>query len=245
MAALLYLFCTALPSHIIPFALIWNFRWQSRTLALALVAGNVLCQMAVATYLYCQRAVFPQSGADVCGSRFLICCLLRLKPFKMPFTYLQIVDYLLIVREIVSVLAVQVLHIPIQGWSSSIVCILFYGVTLPLLPQMFRQVANLVYCTDAPRLWRIIWQAPAFVSILALISTNSYLENSVDSVFFLFWQIAPLVCAFPIYYVLLPQFLEDLEQQTILRQRLIFKSRLLETQISEQKTQLANGEAHN
>lgn len=50
MEQLFYIFCTTLPSHIIPFALFWNFRWRSRTVALALVAANVLCKMAAAAY---------------------------------------------------------------------------------------------------------------------------------------------------------------------------------------------------
>lgn len=72
------------------------------------------------------------------------------------------------------------------------------------------------------------------MTVLALIFTNSYLKSSVDSVFFLFCRISLLVCVFAIYYVLL-QSLEGLEQQAALRQRLIFESRLLEAQITEQK----------
>ena len=50
MEQLFYIFCTTVPSHIIPFVLFWNFRWRSRTVALALVAANVLCKMAAAAY---------------------------------------------------------------------------------------------------------------------------------------------------------------------------------------------------
>ena len=48
MGQLFYIFCTTLPSHIIPFVLFWNFQWRSRRLALALVTVNVLCKMAAA-----------------------------------------------------------------------------------------------------------------------------------------------------------------------------------------------------
>ena len=48
------------------------------------------------------------------------------------------------------------------------------------------------------------------------------------------WRGGLLVCVFAIYYVLL-QSLEGVEQQAALRQRLIFESRLMETQIAEQK----------
>ena len=235
MEQLFYIFCTTLPSHIIPFVLFWNFHWRSRTAALALVTVNVLCKMAAAAYCLSNGLYFRNLELAFAVVGFLIyCCFLRLSPFKMLFTYLLIVDYLLIIRGIVSVLAVQVFGIPIQGWGSSFVCILLYGVTLPLLLRFFRQVANLVYRTDAPRLWRIIWLVPAFVTILALIFTDSYLESSVDSGFFLFCRIGLLVCVFAIYYVLL-QSLEGLEQQAALRQRLVFESRLLEMQMEEEE----------
>ena len=235
MEQLFYIFCTTLPSHIIPFVLFWNFQWRSRTAALALVTVNVLCKMATAAYCLSNGLYFRNLELAFAVVGFLIyCCFLRLSPFKMLFTYLLIVDYLLIIRGIVSVLAVQVFGIPIQGWGSSFVCILLYGVTLPLLLRFFRQVANLVYRTDAPRLWRIIWLVPAFVTVLALIFTDSYLESSVDSGFFLFCRIGLLVCVFAIYYVLL-QSLEGLEQQAALRQRLVFESRLLEMQMEEEE----------
>ena len=235
MEQLFYIFCTTVPSHIIPFVLFWNFRWRSRTVALALVAANVLCKMAAAAYCLANGLYFRNLELLFAVIGFLIyCCFLRLSPFKMLFTYLLIVDYLLIIRGIAAFLAVQVFSIPIQGWVSSCICILLYGVTLPLLLRFFRQVANLVYRTDAPRPWRMIWLVPAFVTVLTLIFTNSYLESSAGSAFFLFCRIGLLVCVFAIYYVLL-QSLEGLEQQAALGQQLIFESRLMETQIAEQK----------
>ena len=204
MEQLFYIFCTTLPSHIIPFTLFWNFQWRSRRMALTLVTVNVLCKMAFAVYCLANGLYFRNLELLFAVIGFLIyCCFLRLSPFKMLFTYLLIVDYLLIIRGIVSVLAVRVFDIPIQGWNSSFICILLYVLTLPLLLRFFRQVADLVYRTDAPRLWRIIWLVPAFVPILALIFTDSYLVSSTGSGFFLFCRIGLLICVFAIYYVLL------------------------------------------
>lgn len=52
MEQLFYLFCTTLPSHVIPilFALFRNFQWRPRRWALALATVNVLCKMGVAAY---------------------------------------------------------------------------------------------------------------------------------------------------------------------------------------------------
>lgn len=235
MEQLFYIFCTTLPSHIIPFTLFWNFQWRSRRLALVMVTVNVLCKMAVAAYCLINGLYFRNLELLFAVVGFLIyCCFLRLSPFKMLFTYLLMVDYLLIIRGIAGFLALQAFDIPIQGWTGSFICILLYGITLPLLLRFFQQVTNLVYRTDAPRLWRIIWLVPAFVTILTLIFTNSYLESSVNSGFFLFCRIGLLICVFAIYYVML-QSLEGLEQQTVLRQRLIFESHLLEIQMKEEE----------
>ena len=153
MEQLFYIFCTTLPSHIIPFALFWNFRWRSRTAALVLVAANVLCKMAAAAYCLANGLYFRNLELLFAVVGFLIyCAFLRLSPFKMLFTYLLIVDYLLIIRGIAAFLAVQAFDIPIQGWGSSFICILLYGVTLPLLLRFSRRVADLVYRTDAPQL---------------------------------------------------------------------------------------------
>ena len=73
---------------------------------------------------------------------------------------------------------------------------------------------------------------PAFVTILSLTFTNSYLESSVDSSFFVFCRIGLLICVFAIYFVLL-QSLESLEQQAALQQKLILESQLLEIQMEE------------
>ena len=235
MEQLFYIFCTTLPSHIIPFVLFWNFQWRSRKAALLVMGASVLCKLGAAAWCITSGVEIRSMEIVFSALNFLLYWyFLRLDFFKLLFTYLLIVDYLLIIRGIVSVLAVQVFGIPIQGWGSSFVCILLYGVTLPLLLRFFRQVANLVYRTDAPRLWLIIWLVPAFVTILALIFTDSYLESSVDSAFFLFCRIGLLVCVFAIYYVLL-QSLEGLEQRAALRQRLVFESRLLEMQMEEEE----------
>ena len=72
-----YIFCTTLPSHIIPFALFWNFRWRSRTVALALVAANVLCKMAVAAYCLSNGLYFRNLELAFAVVGFLIyCCFL-------------------------------------------------------------------------------------------------------------------------------------------------------------------------
>ena len=48
MEQLFYIFCTTLPGHVLPLALLWHFPWRSRRTALVLVLCNVLCKTAAA-----------------------------------------------------------------------------------------------------------------------------------------------------------------------------------------------------
>lgn len=153
---------------------------------------------------------------------------------KLLFTYILIVDYLLVIRGIASFVAVRLFQASSQGWISSFVCLLLYLLSLPVLLRFFRQVAGQVYRTQAPRLWRTVWLIPALFTILTLLSTNSYLEDSAESWFFLFCRISLLLCVFVIYYVLL-QTLENLQKQIMMEQQMIFEKHLLEIQMEEQK----------
>ena len=235
MESLFYILCTTIPSHIIPFTLFWNFPWKSKKAALILVCCNVLCKMTVASYYVVNGMSFRNMELAFAVLGFLIYgCFLRLDIFKLLFTYILIVDYLLIVRGISSFLSVRFFLASSQGWISSLWCILLYAVSLPLLIRFFQRVANQVYHTNAPQLWRTIWLIPGILSILTLAFTNSYLESSAQSAFFLFCRISLMICVFIIYRVLLYT-LEIWQKQVILEQQLIFGKRLMEMQVDEQK----------
>ena len=235
MESLFYILCTTLPSHIIPFALFWNFRWRSRKAALFWVCMNVLCKMLVAAHYIANGILFRNMELVFALLGFGVYLIfLQLDPFKMLFTYILIVDYLLIVRGISSFLAVRILETSAQGWASSLFCILLYCVTLPLLIGFFRRVANQVYHTHAPQLWRSIWLIPGLFTALTLIFTNSYLESNVQGYLFLVSRLGLLVCVFAIYHVLL-QTLESFQKQIALEQQLVFEKRMTEIQMEEQK----------
>ena len=48
MEQVFYIFCTTLPGHVLPLALLWHFPWRSRRTALVLMLCNVLCKAAAA-----------------------------------------------------------------------------------------------------------------------------------------------------------------------------------------------------
>lgn len=235
METLFYIFCTTVPSHIIPFVLFWNFPWRSRKAALILVCVNVCFKMGFAGYYISHGWNFRNTELAFAVVGFAIYgAFLCMHLFKMLFTYILIVDYLLIVRGIASFIAVRYLHTLSQGIQSSLICILLYVMTLPVLLRFFQRVANQVYRTEAPRLWQTIWLLPALFSMMAVLFTDSYLESSVNSYFFLFCRISLFLCVFVIYHVLL-QSLDGFQKQITLEQQMLAEKNMMEMQMEEQK----------
>lgn len=188
-----------------------------------LVCVNVLCKMAAAAYFVANNMDFRNKELLFAFLGFLIYArFLYMNPLKMIFTYLLVVDYLLIVRGISSFVIVQLFHKPSFSWASSLICILLYCVFLPLLLRFFRKASNQLYLTNAPQLWRIIWLIPALFSVLTLIFTNSYQESSAGQILFLLCRISLMLCMFVICSVLL-QALDSLQKQISLEQQLIFE----------------------
>ena len=159
---------------------------------------------------------------------------LRLDFFKLLFTYLLIVDYLLVIRGIAAFLAVRFCQAPPQGWMGSLFCTALYLLTLPPLLRDFRRVSGQVYHTGAPHIWQTIWLVPAILSALTILSTNAWAEQSAGSWLFLAYRGGLLACVLVICYVLL-QAIDSLQKQIALEQRLTFERELLEMQMEEEE----------
>ena len=115
---------------------------------------------------------------------------LRLDFFKLLFTYLLIVDYLLVIRGIAAFLAVRCLSgfAPGMGWAAC-----FVQPALPARP--FRRCSEaFAGCpgrstTPVRRTsWQTIWLVPAILSALTILSTNAWAEQSAGSWLFLCLQ---------------------------------------------------------
>lgn len=235
MEQLFYIFCTTLPSHIIPFALFWNFQWRSRKAALLVMGASVLCKLGAAAWCITSGVEIRSMEIVFSALNFLLYWyFLRLDFFKLLFTYLLIVDYLLVIRGIAAFLAVRFCQAPPQGWMGSLFCAALYLLTLPPLLRGFRRVSGQVYHTSAPHIWQTIWLVPAILSALTILSTNAWAEQSAESWLFLAYRGGLLACVLVICYVLL-QAIDSLQKQIALEQRLAFERELLEMQMKEEE----------
>ena len=234
MEQLFYIFCTTLPGHVLPLALLWHFPWRSRRTALVLMLCNVLCKTAATAACIANGISFR--GLEILfsflGFGIYLCCS-RLDFFRLLSVFILAVDYLLLIRGISSFLTVRLFSTLSQSWESSVCALLLGSISLPLLFRVCGPSMRQIYQTDAPRLWRVIWLVPGLLTVMTILFTNAYRQDSAERWEFLFFRVSLLICVMVTYYVLL-QSLESLRRQVALEQQLMFDKELLEIQTSEQ-----------
>ncbi len=177
-----YVLCTTLPSHIIAFAQFWDYPWRSKKLAVTLISANLLFKMLT-------MIGAMQNGWNTRVIELLISLVgaaiyfffIRADKFKLLFSYVLIIDYLVVVRGIASFISTRLLHSDFQSWQASMICIVIYLLTLPWMMHFFRKMSFRIYQTDAPAVWHTIWLIPALTTLVVLLFTNTYRADSAEN----------------------------------------------------------------
>ena len=240
METIVYMLLTSLPCHCIVLFQYWDFPWRSRKLAIVLAVLNTCLKLAVMRLaLSSGWPLRPlEIAISVLGAAIYF-CLLRVSWSKLLFTYVLVLDYLIVVRGISSFLGVSLFSSGSQSWQSSLVCVALYLLTLPWLLWSFRRTARMVYHTDAPELWRTIWLAPALTSAVVLLYTDAFDPESVGTWSFLLARFILLACVLVVYSSLLRS-LDGLRQRAILEER----ARQDENILALQRSQYAELRTH-
>lgn len=236
METFLFVLCTTIPSHIIVFSLYWNFPWRSRPLALGLICCNILLKMLTVSWISLQGGnirivewIFSTIG-------FLIYFLtLRVSWGKALYTFVFVVDYLSIVRGLATFTSVRFFSADSQSWTSCLLCLLFYLLTLPWMLRFFRRTSQAVLNTEAPFLWNTIWLIPAMVTTVILLFTNTYNPTSSIGWKFLLARVVLLICVLAVYGLLL-RGIASVQRQSMLE----LQARQSEQILSFQRTQYAH-----
>lgn len=179
------------------------------------------------------EVVFSVSGA------LIYIFSIRISPAKLLFTYVLVLDYLIVVRGIASFLAVRLRQATAQSWVSVSICVAVILLTLPWLLRYLHKTAGLLLQTDSPALWRSIWLAPALTSVVVLLYTNAFDQDNAGDWLSLLARLILLVCVFAVCYVLL-QSLNGLQRQAALEEQ----ARQNESILNLQRSQYAHLQAH-
>lgn len=236
METVLFVLCTTIPTHIIVFFLYWNFPWRSRPLALGLICCNVLLKMLTVSWISFQSGNVRMVEWIFSAFGFLIYFLtLRVSWGKALFTFIFVVDYLSIVRGLATFGSVRFFSADSQSWTSFLLCLFFYLLTLPWMLRFFRRTSQAVLSTEAPFLWNTIWLIPAMVTTVILLFTNTYDEASSSSWKFLLARVVLLICVLAVYGLLL-RGIASVQRQSMLE----LQARQNEQILSFQRTQYAH-----
>ena len=236
METLLYLLCTSLPCHIIVLYQYWHFPWRSRKLAVALACVNMTVKLWVAGQFLCMglnlrmlEFFFSTLGA------LIYFVMVKVDPFKLLFTYVLILDYLIVVRGVASFLTIRILSAGAQSWRGSALCALLYLVTMPFALHYFRRAAYQAEQANNPTLWRTIWLVPAITSTVVLLYTDAFQADTAGSWIFLMARLSLLLCVIVACFMLL-QALNSFQRQTALEEQ----ARQSEYILALQRSQYAN-----
>lgn len=139
MDTIFYIFCTTLPSHILAFTVFWDFQWRSKKAAFFLAAMNVLLKMSAASFFVSHQIYYRSLEFLFSVIGFLIYCIfIRMNFFKLAFTFIIIIDYLIIIRGLASFCAAGLFHFQTQSWQSNIMVLqISSGKTACFLPLYF------------------------------------------------------------------------------------------------------------
>ena len=217
--ALLYIFFTPLPIPIIAFYQYWNVPWRSKRLAAVQVAANLLVKLwAVGLLLRAGRSPRVLEFCFSLLSLLIYFVMVRTSRFKLLFTYVLVLDYLVVVRGVASFLAIRLFSAGAQSWESSLISLLLYLLTIPLVLRPFRRAAWRAHQTNTPALWRTIWLAPALTSAVVLIFTNAFDADTAGNWPFLLARLSLLICVIAVFLLLL-QALDHLQRQAVLEEQ--------------------------
>lgn len=240
MESVIYTLCTTLPNHIIAFGLYWNYSWRSKKLAVTLVCINMLVKTLLVWWalpngwnIQSVESVISLIGA---GIYFYM---IQMDKFKLLFTYILIINYLMVVRGFATTICYYLFSTDTISWQTSMVCVLIYILTLPWMLIYFRKINQRICQIDAPALWRTIWMLPALTSIVVLLFTNTFNTGSGGDWRTFFARLSLLACTLIACFVLV-RALGEVEHRAVLEEQ----NRQNQNILSLQRTQYAQLQSH-
>ena len=148
--------------------------------------------------------------------------------FQLLFYYLLIVDYLIVVRGIVSYVSVLYLSIHTQSWGSILLGWALYTLIFPLMTVYTRRAYTLLSTLYIQPIWHTIWLIPAANTVMVLLNTNAFDDESVNTRF-LFSRILLLVGTLATCILLL-YMLKSVVRETVLKEQLKYGEQILSLQ---------------
>ena len=102
--------------------------------------------------------------------------LVKMERGKIAFMYIFTTAYVLAARGLAGYLADKIFSVSEGTWQFGVTILAVFLVSLPFMAHYIMRIANLVFETKAPSMWKTIWLLPLFSVAMVMIYTysNSY-----------------------------------------------------------------------
>ncbi len=226
---LVFMLCSTLPIHWLAYYPFWDKLRFSKGATLGLMAASILVKLALSVLSLSQGTrPYPVEYLFAPIHLALYLVNVRVNPFKLVFTYLLLTDYLMVVRGLSAFAVVGLIGSFPGSWQESVICLLLFALTFPVMIRFFKTAARQVYQINAP-IWNTIWVIPAFTSGVVLLFTRDFTPENVRQWPFLLTRLGLLACMFVVYHILLRS-LETFQKQTLLEAQKNQMERILSLQ---------------
>lgn len=228
-----YTFSTSMPLRLLSYYPFRGCLRVSKKTAALLIGGSELIAL-IGVWLAVENGKNPRPYEFL----LLFFCIgiylfnINVQPFKLLFTYWFMTDYLMIIRGVSAFLVVRYFGLSVYSLQGSVLCLILLGVSLPFMFHFFNLTAERIYHTDAPALWRTIWLVPALTSVVVLLFTGAFTEETISRWDFLFARVSLLISVFVVYYVLLRS-LDGIRRQAALEEQARQTEQILQLQRSQ------------
>ena len=152
--------------------------------------------------------------------------------FSIPqllLVYFLVLDYVIIVRGIVSYVSVRSELFSPQSWGSILLSIILYMVSVPVILHFTKRTIKRFQNVKVPSFWRMMWMIPAINTMIVLIFTNVFQSPDTIGTRFILARILLTIVSL-VLCILLLQAMENVVQQTVLREQLKYTEHISELQ---------------
>jgi len=126
--------------------------------------------------------------------------------WKTLFLYVFLFDYTVVVRGSAYFIEARLFYSPTLVFDSPrsiLINLLLLAVTMPFMVTFLARTKDLIFHTDAPSLWHVIWMLPAFTTVIVMMYTADISPENVYQFRFFFSRVLLILGMFGVYQVLL------------------------------------------
>lgn len=216
METFFYILIQTFPTHLFAYIPFWDHLRFSKRLTFLLL----LAEQSVFMGLFVLLVVFgvPIDTAQWTAIPFygpLFFYFVKMEWGKILFLYLFSTDYLMVLTSFTRFLGQTFFRLSPYSWQSSLIMLLLFAVTLPIMLRYFCKTAQSIFAIHAPKIWKTVWLLPLLINVIVMLLI--FPINSTD------WRVllarVLMMACICLLYFYTTQILRHSQQQAAIREQ--------------------------